>query len=249
MKYKKIIAILLSAVLFMEPVVVSAKVTRLTEKQEKVADKVAKEASENWEEYGVLPSVAVAQTFIESSLGKNQVRPNNLWGLRPDNEYSSYESLNEGISAYLDVLNNGLYDKALHKRNYRDQIWEILQGGYYGEDDGGTVEEYYQNCVNSIESYHFDRYDQKLFKDLGERKRKKKWEKTYTLVYDDSVRENEVRVDKSIIKSGAVQIWKSKELQGIYDVTGGQKGRKIGISRPEFDGMKVKIEVCEEAKG
>lgn len=77
----------------------------------------------------------------------------------------------------------------------------------------------------------------------------KKWDKTYTLVYDDSVGEHEVRVDKKIIKSGAVQIWKDKELKGIYDVAGGQKGLNIGISDLGMDGMKVKIAVNEEVKG
>lgn len=252
MRIKKIAAILLSVVLFMEPMMMSAKSIELTKEQKKVADRVAEVVSENWGKYGVLPSVAVSQTFVESSLGVNQVRPNNLWGLRPGGEYSSYGNPNDGIYAYLEILNNGLYDKALYKKDYEAQLQKILEGGYYGEDDGGTIEEYYQDCVNSILDCHFERYDKKLFKRLykeEEHKRMKKWDKTYTLVYDNSVVQHEVRVDKKIIKSGAVQIWKSEELKGIYDVAGGQKGLKIGISDLGMDGMKVKISVNEEAKG
>lgn len=129
MRYRKIIAITLSMILFMKPMTVFAKSTELTEKQKETASKVAEVVSGNWEEYGVLPSVAVAQTFVESSLGVNQVRKNNLWGLRPGGEYSSYRNLNDGIHAYLKVLNNGLYDKALHKKNYKLQLQKILEGG------------------------------------------------------------------------------------------------------------------------
>lgn len=252
MKTKKIVAALLSAILFMEPMMVSAKSAELTKEQKKVADRVAEITAEKWEECGVLPSVAVAQTFVESSLGDNQVRKNNLWGLRPGGEYSSYANMEDGIYAYLEILNNGLYDKALYKKDYKVQLQKILQGGYYGEDDGGTIEEYYRDCVDSIRDYQFDRYDQELFRCLRrrkERERMEKWDKTYILVHDDSLGEHEIRVDKKIIKSGAVQIWKGKEEKGIYDVAGGQKGLKIGISDSGLDGMKVKIIVNEEAKG
>lgn len=249
MKPRKIVAIILSVILISEPVVISAQCEDLTEGQEKVAEKIAKETSDSWEERGVLPSVAVVQAFIESSLGVNQVKPNNLWGIRPGGiYYSSYGSIDDGIEAYLDVLNNGLYDKALHKKKYQAQLKHILAGGYYGEDDGGTNEEYYRNCVDSIEKYGFDKYDKVLF-DRLENKRKKKWEKIYTLHYDASLSEHEVRVDKKIINGGVVQIWEKDELEGIYDVAGGQKGLNIGISDPGMDGMKVKIVVNEEAKG
>lgn len=253
MKKRKVIAIILSAILFAEPVIVSARGNDLTESQKKIADKVAKKTTEKWDECGVLPSVAVVQAFVESSLGDNQVKQNNLWGIRPGGvNYAFYSSVDDGIEAYLDVLNDGLYDRALYKKEYRTQLKYILAGGYYREDDGGTNEEYYKNCVYSIEKYGFDRYDKELFRQLEEKSeqaRKKKWEKTYTLHYDSSLSEHEVRVDKKIINGGVVQIWKDDELKGIYDVARGQKGLNIGISDSGMDGMKVKIIVNEEAKG
>lgn len=249
---KKMISLALVLVLMMNPVSVVAKDNELSKNQIAIADKVAEIATENWGKYGVLPSVAVSQTFVESSLGDNQVRPNNLWGLRPGGEYSSYGSVENGIYAYLRVLNNGRYDKGLHKKDYEIQLQKILDGGYYGEDDGGTVEEYYQNCIKSIHKYRFDKYDKILFRSLQKKadaKRKKKWDRSYTLVYDPSVPNHAVMVDKSIIKRGTVQIWADLEMKGIYDVIPGKKGRKIGISNPYMDGMKVKIIVCEEARG
>lgn len=251
MRYKKMIAVALSIILMMNPVYVGAD-SGLSKNQIAVADKVAEIAIDNWEKYGVLPSVAVAQTFVESSLGDNQVRKNNLWGLRPAGEYSSYASLEDGIYAYLRVLNNDRYDNALHRKDCEVQLQKILEGGYYGEDDGGTIEEYYQDCINSIRKYHFDKYDKILFKLLQKKsdaKRKNKWEKSYTLVYDSSVPSHAVMVDESIIKRGTVQIWKNWEMQGIYDAIPGQKGRKISISNQSMDGTKVKIVVDEKAKG
>lgn len=129
MRLRKLIAIFLTEILLLNPITVAAKSNGLSENQTRVANKVAKTATENWEKYGVLPSVAVAQTLVESSLGKNRVRSNNLWGLRPGGKYASYPSLENGIYAYLEVLNNGRYGKALYKKDYRTQIRRILQGG------------------------------------------------------------------------------------------------------------------------
>lgn len=132
MRARKTIALslLLALSMLCNMVQTTAKSRELSNEQERIADKVAETATDNWGKYGVLPSVAVAQTFVESSLGVNQVRPNNLWGIRPGGvHYSSYASLEDGIYAYLNVLNNGLYDKALHKKDYKVQLQEILQGG------------------------------------------------------------------------------------------------------------------------
>ena len=254
---RKIISAMVAASLF---VTAPASASKLTSYQKRVADTVAEVTSDNWKQYGVLPSVAVGQTLIESSLGVNQVRPNNLWGLRPDGHYSSYTSLENGIRAYLKVLNNGRYDRGLFKKDYETQIDAILDGGYYGEDDGGTVSEYYRDVVSSIRRHRFDRYDKKLFKRLkkearikarkkAEKKRKKKWGKIYTLKYDAKLPGNKIKVNKKIIKGGAVQIWSKKELKGIYDVRGGQKGYTISVPDIRLDGMKVKIIVQEDAKG
>lgn len=249
---RKILSVAVALSLIFNPTFRARADAGLTPYQKKTADKVAQVTAENWKKYGVLPSVAVAQTFIESSLGVNQVRPNNLWGIRPNGQYASYTSMEDGIYAYLRVINNGYYDKALHVRDYEKQIEEILAGGYYGEDDGGTVDEYYNHVVSSIRRYGFDEYDRQLFADLKERaeeRRRKKWNKTYTLVYEPGLNENQVRVDRKIIRRGTVQIWKRKQMQGIYDVTGGQKGRRIGVGNKWLDGMKVRIAVNEDAKG
>lgn len=145
---------------------------RLNYEQKYMANYIAEVVIDNYDTYGVLPSVAVAQAFIESSLGVNQVRPNNLWGIKPDDKYATYDNINDGIFAYLNVINNGLYDKAIGCTDYTDTIKYILDGGYYGEDDGGTIEEYYNNIINSIHKYNWHRFDIKLEK-LKQEKHKK----------------------------------------------------------------------------
>ena len=126
----------------------------LTKDQWKRADTIAEIASDSYEEYGVLPSIAIAQAFIESTLGEC-CSGNNLWGINSGAE--SYSSLEDGVVRYLNVINNGCYDDALYERNYRSQIRKILNGGYC-EPEGS----YYSDVVWSIEHYDFDKYDKDI---------------------------------------------------------------------------------------
>ena len=94
----------------------------LTKDQWDRADTIAEIASDSYEEYGVLPSIAIAQAFIESTLGEC-CSGNNLWGINSGAE--SYSSLEDGVVRYLNVINNGCYDDALYERNYRSQIRKL----------------------------------------------------------------------------------------------------------------------------
>lgn len=227
----------------------------LNEKQNYYANYIAQVAAENWEEYGVLPSVAVAQAFIESSLGMHN--PNyNLWGIASGATY--YDSLHEGVMGYLKVINNGYYKDAPHQTDYSIQLRKILDGGYcYPEGD------YYSNAINSINKYHFDKYDKMMFKNiekekirkrrlLKEKKRIAKQKQKFTVIYDKSVPENTVIVNKKIIKGGTVNIFYENSLQGIYEAKSGAKGRTIRVSDSRLSFLnhkKVYIDVHEEAKG
>lgn len=246
---KKAISFLILCAIVLNYTTVSAE-TRLSESQKKTADKIAEITDKNWDEYGVLPSIAVSQAFIESSLGVNQVKLNNLWGIRPGGmEHSAYSSLDDGIMAYLNVINNGYYDKALHKKDYHEQLRCILDGGYYGEDDGGTIDEYYKNCIKSIEKYDFDEYDKKLFCRLEkEQKEIEENEKTYPAPGCSNLKQYKARTDKKITDKKTVQIWKDNKLKGIYDVIENRKDSKTGVSDLGFDTASVKIIVCEEVK-
>lgn len=251
MKKLIVLALSISLVLNVGGTVTAATRT-LSETQKETADTIAKIAIDNWNTYGVLPSIAVTQAFIESTLG-DHCRGYNLWGIASG--AVSYGSLYEGTIGYLKVINNGCYKGAPFQKDYRVQLRKILDGGYC-QPEG----QYYSNAMWSVDAYDFDQYDQKLFEKIKkekeaakkarlEKKRLKKQKKTFTVVYDPEVPINAAVVDTSIIKKGTVNIWYQKELRGIYDVKSGGKGYEVRVNNPSLDGLKVKLDVHEEAKG
>ena len=240
----------------------------LTDSQQKNADRIAEVAAAKWDQYGVLPSVAIAQAFIESTLG-DHCRGHNLWGTNSGKGYNYDRSLDEGINAYLKVIHDsGYYDDAIGCKSYETQLYRIL----YDVDSNGNRRDVY--CVPAgdylskakwaITTYGFDKYDKKMFKDIEkkkeearqqriferkEKKRKAKWEKEYTMVYDPEVPAHEVVVNANIIKRGTVSIYYGYDMQGIYDVKGGESGFEIATSDLSLAGKTVTIHVNEEAVG
>lgn len=125
----------------------------LSDEQLRRADEIAHIVASHYEEYGVLPSVAVGQAMQESQLGV--VCPeNNLWGINTGT-YSSYPSLYDGVMKYLKVINNGLYDGALFEKDPLTALTSIQNGGYCVPKDG-----YASKVLNCIYSYDFTRYDE-----------------------------------------------------------------------------------------
>lgn len=216
-----------------------------TNAQQKRADTIARVCMENWDTYGCLPSVAIAQAFVESTLGEH-CSGYNLWGIKSG--AVSYSSLEDGVYGYMKVINNGYYKNAPFCKDYHNQIRQILNGGYCV-----PVGDYYENVIWTINQYGLDKYDKKMFKQIRNQrekeKREKKQSKIFTVIYDNTVPDNAAVVDERIIKKGTVNIWKDKRLQGIYDVTGGEKGYTIRVNNPYLNNMKVKLDVHEEAKG
>ncbi len=222
------------------------------------AREIAREVSEHWEEYGVLPSVAVAQAFLESQLGKT-TDSYNMWGICR-NEVKYY-SLEEGVHGYMGVINNGYYPNAPFVEDYHTQIYYILEGGYCP----GTEEKYYNDIVWIINNYDLQRYDCRMFSMLNKkaekekrlvlkkkknRERRKEWNKYFHVVYNSEVPPDSVMVDSSLIKKGAVVLYENDEMQGVFDVVkGGTKGRFIQTSDLTLVGKKVKLKVYEEARG
>ena len=151
---KKIIFTLLIAVMIYSPLHVNA--SELTEKQKENADRIAQIASDNYDTYGVLPSIAVAQAFIESTLGDFPSNSHNYFGICAGD--IGYSSFYDGVIGYLKVINNGRYEGALFNSSYSDSMLHILNGGYCQ-----PVGDYYSKAIWSIEHYGFYEYDIKLF--------------------------------------------------------------------------------------
>lgn len=137
--------------------------TVLSAEQLEIADTIAHTVANNYEEYGVLPSVAVGQAMQESQLGKRCPK-NNLWGISTGG-YASYNSLEDGIFSYMKCLNNGYYDKALFQKDYKTAMYHIQNGGYCQPKNG-----YANKVISCIEKYSFKEYDDYYLGLIAERK-------------------------------------------------------------------------------
>lgn len=152
----KVMVLVLCLVLSLVPSYnVKAANLTLDDEQQEIAERIADICTENWQEYGVLPSVCIAQAYMESHIGK-YCYSNNLWGLYGG--YTSFDSLDEGIYEYLEIINNGYYDDALYRTDYVTQINAIYDGGYC-ED---SREHYVNGVLWIIEEFDLTRYDKEI---------------------------------------------------------------------------------------
>lgn len=239
---RKIVAIILAFIMAIQFVPASVGAySKLTDAQEDRAERIYNVVASNWNKYGCLPSVCIAQAFVESTLG-DHCPGNNLWGIASGAIH--YSSIEEGALAYCKVINNGYYKGAPFETNPYRQIRKILDGGYC-QPEGA----YYSNAVWAIEHYNFKKYDKRMFNAIKKNKRKhrkKLQQKTFTLRYDASLESYEIRVDKSVIPKGDVIM----ENGYIYEVSKfGSEKFVIGVPCREWDGQKMNITVVENAVG
>ena len=124
----------------------------LSVSRENTADAIADICIQEWNTYGILPSVAVGQAFVESGLGSggsNLFGVNGCFGLGPVS--ATYK--------YLQCLHNEYFKgKAAWKDSPEEQMYYILERGFYcaGEYPYGR---YYNNVISSIYRYGWDRYE------------------------------------------------------------------------------------------
>lgn len=238
MKRNKLIISLLLVLAIMLSSIGSAEAysyPQLSKEQKRLADNIAKECSELWEQYGVLPSVCVAQAFTESSLGKKNPA-NNYWGIRTGGKYLPYSSLEAGARKYCSVINLSYYKGAPFKKDYSTQLRIILDGGYCYNPGS-----YYERTIGAIKTYGFDKYDKQLFDKIKAKKRaeilkkkriaaKKELDKRikkigsnqFKFVYDPSVPPYTIQGHSSLFYNmGTILVYDSPEhymLEGIYNI-------------------------------
>ena len=217
----------LSVVLFISimvgivsPVNASASQKKLTKSQGRNADRIAEIVSSKWEKYGVLPSVCIAQAFVESTLG-DHCRGYNLWGINSGEGYN-YSSLEEGTNAYLKVIrDSGYYDDAPFVKSPRKQLYRILYDEYTDSDgDYHRVDvycepagDYLKHAMYAIEKYNLEKYDRKMFKDIEKKKQEKKRKKLEKI---QKRKEKEQREREA--KEKEAREWREKEQEGFYVV-------------------------------
>lgn len=222
----------------------------LTKSQQYYADTIANIAIENYDEYGVLPSVCVAQAFLESTLG-DHCSGYNLWGIKSGAE--SYNSLEEGCLRYLQVINNGYYEGAPFNKSYEDSIKIIINGGYCVGNN-----KYISNAIWSIEAYGFDRYDKKLFNKKEKEEELKAREESckegdYIIEYSEDVPYHEIGISYEYShKNGTILLYEDMEMINIKEtmpIKGIGNEKVLYSSDPELIGRRVTIESIENSKG
>lgn len=156
---KKFLMMLLTTCLLLGTMTVDvqAKEYSLDDEQRAIAERITEICTENWEEYGVLPSVCIAQAYMESHVGKHCYE-NNLWGLYGG--YTSFDSLDEGIYEYLEIINNGRYDDALYHIDPSYQLNAIYDGGYCTS----SRDHYVGGCIWIVDSFDLTKYDAEILK-------------------------------------------------------------------------------------
>lgn len=126
--------------------------TKLSGARKKRADIIANICIKYYKKYGVLPSVCVAQAFVETGIG-TAYNNNNYWGIS-SNGYGGFPTIKSGCIKYLKVINNGCYGTAPFTRNYRSQITKIIKGGYCQ-----PANNYIANVCSTIRKYRLTDYD------------------------------------------------------------------------------------------
>lgn len=149
------------AMVLLPSIKVDAGTYHLNDEQKDIAKEIQKVCTENWQEYGILPSVCIAQAYMESHIGE-VCYANNLWGLYGG--YQSYDTLDDGIMAYLELLNSyDSYSNALWRIDYKAQIEAIYDGGYCTT----SKDEYVGGIIWIIENFNLSSYDSEILKNCS----------------------------------------------------------------------------------
>lgn len=130
----------------------------LTKKQLERADEIAYITYRNYDRFGILPSIAVSQSMEETHIGMDETSATPYYGwfgvTNVDGGYALYDSLEEAVVDYLNVLNNGRYSGAVFTLNASKSAMSIQNGGYCEPREG-----YASRIMDSYTDYNFCEYD------------------------------------------------------------------------------------------
>lgn len=159
------------------------QVKSIRQQHEEFIQSIAPAAVNSSHNYGILPSITIAQAILESDWGQSQLASNyhNLFGIKSDNpnnsqlletqEYQNgqwitisarfrvYASFEESIQDHAALLANGTtwnkqqYQHVLTSTNYLEAAHNLQRDGYATDPD------YTQKIIQIIQKYHLDRYD------------------------------------------------------------------------------------------
>lgn len=151
---------------------------------------IEKEAINNYKEYGILPSITIAQAILESGWGKSDlaVSHNNLFGIKADSRWDGaiatmvtkenyndvkeanfrkYSSKKQSVEDYGKFLyensryrENGFFDA----KNYKSQAQALENAGYSTAKNESGELIYGDKLISVIQSYNLMLWDNKIAK-------------------------------------------------------------------------------------
>ncbi|NMB26700.1 MAG: glycoside hydrolase family 73 protein [Tissierellia bacterium] len=146
----------------------------------KFIERVAKVAIEGYGEYGILPSLTIAQAILESDWGNKHIE-NNIFGIKAGSSWKgkvairktkewdgkkyitkearfrAYDSFEYSIRDYLKLIGESKrYEKVKGAKDYKEASRLIYEAGY------ATDPKYSQKLIDIIEEYKLYDYDQKV---------------------------------------------------------------------------------------
>jgi len=145
--------------------------------KKKFIERIAKVAVKNYEIYGILPSLVIAQAILESGWGKKAIE-NNIFGIKAGSswrgkvvtretrewdgdkyvikksKFRAYDSIEDSIMDYLNLVGNTKrYEKVRNAKDYKEAARLIYETGY------ATDPHYTDKIINIIESNSLYQYD------------------------------------------------------------------------------------------
>ena len=136
-------------------------------------------AIETYKEYGVLPSLTLAQAVLETGWGKSKIG-NNIFGIKagsswtgktincetgeqnPDGsryttnaDFRDYDSISDSIKDHGKLLTNERYQPVINSSNYKEACVAVRECGY------ATSLNYSSDLISIIEDYGLDQWDPK----------------------------------------------------------------------------------------
>ena len=208
---KRILKLFVLLLMIEMSVSISVKAGEFTPEQRQDVECIVDTCIYEWDTYGVLPSVAISQAYVESHIGK-RCKSFNYWGLGCG--AYSYETLENGIYGYLKTINNGHYDKALFCFDPVEQIKYIKDGGYCSDEN------YVGKVTSIIDEFDLTKYDNQLFNALKAKEYFKSLTPTYLIIYEESIPENKISIgiDSDINDNYAAYLYSNGNYIGLYEV-------------------------------
>lgn len=151
----------------------------VTESQSEFIEHLGSAAQATYSQYGILPSMTIAQAILESSWGTCYLAQNyNFFGMKAGGSYSgntvtvstneevngeyvtvngtfrAYDSFESGIEGYyIFITNNSRYSNLIWETDYKTACYKIKEDGW------ATDSSYSEKLINIIETYDLTRFD------------------------------------------------------------------------------------------